>query len=138
MSAAMLAEANDIIRENWGYDFRLYIAMETPKGEEITTDMLPAVHRAFNRAQGAGAYSNLAETLCVNNYEKALPDIYKKLEGEEDVMKIQFLLAALKRMPRESHKEKTERFLAHSNELVRLRAKEVMESVAAAAAEGAK
>ncbi len=136
LSEAMLNEAEDIVRENWGVDFRYLIDMEPQRGETITTDLLPAVHKAFTRAQGSGAYSTLGETLMKNRYEPAVADIYKKLEqaartpdDESATMKIQFLLAALKRYPKEEHKEHIERFLSHSNELVRLRAKEVVESI---------
>ncbi len=135
LSAAMLAEADDDVRDNWGRDIRLYLSMETPKDVEITTDLLPAAQKAFQRARAPNAMGTLAETLCMNGYEKALPDIYKRIEGNADADVVRALLPALKRLPREAHKEKIERYLAHSDELIRLRAKEVMEAIAAAPAE---
>lgn len=130
LSDAMLAEADDVVRENWGSDFRLYLSLEADKGAEITTDLMPAMHKAFTRAQSPGAFSTLAETLMKHQYKPAVPDIYKKLDAStEDTAKTQFLLAALKRFPQESHLKAIERYFSHSTPLVRQRAKEVKESV---------
>lgn len=126
---ALLNEDDDIIRENWGMDIRLFLNLEIDKKAEITTDLMPALHKAFKRAKSPGAMSNLAETLCIHKYKPALADIYAKLGAAEDTSSKQYLLFAMKRFPQPEMKDVVLPFQSDENKLVRLRAREVLEGI---------
>ncbi len=115
-SEALMNEASDVIRENWGYDLRLY---KDPA-------MLPALRKAFSRAESPAALGNIAETLAAMNDRESLPQIIEALKMTREVMAQQFLLAALKRMPDSTARPVVEGLLTSKTELIRLSARKVL------------
>jgi hypothetical protein len=113
---ALLAEADEIVRENWGYDLRLY---KEPA-------LMPAALTAFKRCKTPGALGNLGETLTELGYKEALPEIQKVLAETKDTMTRVFLLSALKRLPDESSRALAVKMLNDEKELVRTKAKQVL------------
>ena len=122
--AALDNEDNDIVRENWGYDLRLY---KDPA-------LLPAAHRSFKYAQSPAAIGQLAEALMELRYEEAIKDVYEVLGTTEHTMAKQYLLSAIKRWPREDARPHVEKMLKDDKELIRNKAKEVLEAIEAAKA----
>ena len=124
---AILAEKDDILRENWGVDLRAYAEPAT----------LPALHKAFRRCVASACRRVLARTLTRLQHEPVLADIYKMLATSEDTMTKADLLDALELMPREANRDHILPLMTDSNELVRLRAKEAIEAIDLAAQEAA-
>ena len=112
-SQALMNEASDIIRENWGYDLRLY---NDPK-------MLPALRKAFSRAKSPAAMGNIAETLAAMGDRESLPMIIAALDNTDKVMAQQFLLGALKRIPDPAARPAVEKLVNSKTELIRISAR---------------
>ena len=119
-SQALMNEASDLIRENWGYDLRLY---KDP-------GMLPALRKAFSRAKSPAALGNLAETLAAMGDRDSLPMIIDALKNTDQVMAQQFLLAALKRLPDPSARPAVEALVNSKTELIRISARKVLGKIA--------
>ena len=116
---ALMNEASDIVRENWGYDLRLY---KDPA-------LMEAAHKAFTRSSSPAALGNLGETLMEMKYKPALSDIQHALEKTDDTMTRVFLLSALKRMPDPSSQAFAEKHLVDDQELVRTKARQVLDAI---------
>jgi len=118
-SQALMNEASDIIRENWGYDLRLY----------NDPGMLPALRKAFSRAKSPAALGNLGETLAAMGDRESLPMIIAALGKTDKVMAQQFLLAALKRLPDPSARPAVEKLVNSKTELIRISARKVLNKI---------